>query len=123
MNLVERTTPPALLTGRFLGLLLATLSGRGDAQGISASQLQGAENPLTRMAHGGPDVDVPQGTRSRRTTGLPQQAVGPGNNHAGARTTVAVGTTTTLNPSSGIWTTPTAMWAVRSHPAIGFSDR
>ncbi len=97
MNLVERDERRRrCVTGRFLGsLLLATLvPGVAIAQGISASSsFQGAENPLNENGAWSALTSMsPQGTRFQKNNGaFPNQAVGPGNNHAGARTTVAVG--------------------------------
>ena len=97
MNLVERDERRwGRMPGRFLGsLLLATLvPGVAIAQGTSASSsFQGTENPLSENgAWVGLTSMSPQGTRFQKNNGaFPNQAVGPGNNHAGARTTVAVG--------------------------------
>ena len=97
MNLVERDERRwGRMPGRFLGsLLLATLvPGVAIAQGTSASSsFQGTENPLSENgAWVGLTSMSPQGTRFQKNNGaFPNQAVGPGNNHAGARTTVGVG--------------------------------
>jgi len=96
MNLVERDElRRRRMTGCFLGslLLAALVPGAAIAQATASSSFQGTDNPLNENgAWVGLTSMSPQGTRFQKNNGaFPNQAVGPGNNHAGARTTVAVG--------------------------------
>ena len=79
---------------RLVGLLAAALLPVGamaDAP-IASSNFVGAEDPLSENgAWVGLTSMAPQGTRFQKNNGAyPDGAIGPGNNHAGARTTAAV---------------------------------
>jgi len=94
MNLVERDElRRRRMTGCFLGslLLAALVPGAAIAQATASSSFQGTENPLNENgAWVGLTSMSPQGTRFQKNNGaFPNQAVGPGNNHAGARMIVA----------------------------------
>src|SRR6267378_668326 len=96
MNLVERDGLRRM-TGCFLGgLLLATLvpSAALAQAPIASSNFVGFEDPLSENgAWTAMTSMAPQGTRFQKNNmALPNGAIGPGNNHAGARTTAAVPT-------------------------------
>jgi len=96
MNLVEGDGLRRM-TGCFLGgLLLATLvPSAAIAQApIASSNFVGFEDPLSENgAWAAMTSMAPQGTRFQKNNmALPDGAIGPGNNHAGARTTAAVPT-------------------------------
>src|SRR6266478_4465870 len=96
MNLVERDGLRRM-TGCFLGgLLLATLvPSAAIAQApIASSNFVGFEDPLSENgAWTAMTSMAPNGTRFQKNNmALPDGAIGPGNNHAGARTTAAVPT-------------------------------
>src|SRR6266478_3148615 len=96
MNLVERDGLRRM-TGCFLGgLLLATLvPSAAIAQApIASSNFPGFENPLSENGRWTAMTSMaPQGTQFQKNNmALPNGAIGPGNNHAGARTTAAVPT-------------------------------
>jgi hypothetical protein len=94
VNLVERALPQRdlrrFLTCLALAAFIPTVAVAADP--IASSNFTGAESPLfengawvalTSMA--------PQGTRFQKNNGaFPDSAIGPGNNHAGARTTAAI---------------------------------
>src|SRR6267378_4141543 len=96
MNLVERDGLRRM-TGCFLGgLLLATLvpSAALAQAPIASSNFVGFEDPLSENgAWTAMTSMAPNGTRFQKNNmALPNGAIGPGNNHAGARTTAAVPT-------------------------------
>ncbi len=96
MNLVERDGLRRM-TGCFLGgLLLATLvPSAAIAQApIASSNFVGFEDPLSENGRWTAMTSMaPQGTQFQKNNmALPDGAIGPGNNHAGARTTAAVPT-------------------------------
>src|SRR5882672_4869208 len=96
MNLVERDGLRRM-TGCFLGgLLLATLvPSAAIAQApIASSNFVGFEDPLSENGAWTAMTSMsPQGIQFQKNNmALPNAAIGPGNNHAGARTTAAVPT-------------------------------
>src|SRR5882762_6849315 len=94
MKLVERDGPRRM-TGCFLGslILAALVPGVAIAQApIASSNFAGVENPLNENGAWVPLTSMaPQGTQfQKNNAAFPNSAIGPGNNHAGARTTAAI---------------------------------
>src|SRR5467141_2198273 len=96
MKHVERDAPDWLRTaGRLLGALFVVtlIPATAMAQApIASSNFAGFEDPLSENGAWMPLTSMaPQGTRFQKNNGAyPDSAIGPGNNHAGARTTAAV---------------------------------